>query len=48
MLCFSFSFVNKKWQKGKKERKKEMYLVCDLPSVVFQGELWQWHLWPGI
>ena len=25
-----------------------MYLICDLPSVVFQGELRQWHLWPGI
>lgn len=32
----------------KKERKTERYLVCDLPSVVFEGELWQWHLWPGI
>lgn len=27
---------------------KKRHLVCDLPSVVFKGELWQRHLWPGI
>lgn len=30
------------------QRGREGYLVGDLPSVVFDGELWQWHLWPGI
>lgn len=24
------------------------YLVGDLPCVVFEGELWQRHLWPPI
>lgn len=28
--------------------KKEKHLICDFASIVFQGELWQWHLWPGI
>lgn len=27
---------------------KDKHLVGDLPSVVFQGELRQWHLWLGI
>ena len=39
---------------GKRERKKERKkkkgcnLISDPPSVVFQGELWQRHLWPGV
>lgn len=27
---------------------KEKHLICDFASIVLQGELWQWHLWPGI
>lgn len=27
---------------------KEKHLICDFASIVFQGELWQRHLWPGI
>lgn len=38
----------RKKQERKMEKEQSRYLVGDLPCIVFQGKLWQWHLWPGI